>query len=127
VLLAEVLAMPPETPIACQVCKPAAASAGTFNGTVRLTDGQHIGVFNGKTHETMTFTVPPNFRGVSSSDGIIKNATLAQVRPGLLARVTYQRVGGQNVPSTVLLLTLEQCRALQAAERLNKARADCPD
>jgi hypothetical protein len=126
-MMADVLAMPPETPIACQICKPAAASTGTFSGTVRLADGVRLGVFDGKTHQTMAFSVPAGFHGVRSSDGVIKDATLASVVPGLLARVTYQTVAGHHVPSEILLLTLEQCRALQAAERLTRARSDCPD
>ncbi len=73
--------MPPETPIACQVCKPRPTLI--FAGTVKLAQAGRIGVFNGKTHQTMGFTVPADFHGVSSSDGVIKNAAVARVPPGL--------------------------------------------
>jgi hypothetical protein len=124
--IAEVLMKPPETPIACQVCKH--EETLTFAGTVQLAEGTRLGVFNGKTHQTIAFAVPADFRGVSSSDGVIKNAPLSRVREGLLARVTYRTVGGDHVPSEVLLLTLNQCRALMAAAKLSHAPiTQCPD
>jgi hypothetical protein len=124
--VAEVLMLPPETPIACQVCKH--EETLMFAGMVRLAEGTRLGVFNDKTRQTIAFVVPADFRGVSSSDGVIKNAPLSRVRPGLLARVTYRTVGGDHVPSEVLLLTLNQCRALMAAARLSHAPiTECPD
>jgi hypothetical protein len=124
--IAEVLTMPPETPIACQVCKH--EPVHTFAGTVQIAEGGRIRIFNGKTHQSMGFAVPENFRGVQSSDGVIKNATLASARPGLLARVTYQTINGRHVPSAVLLLTISQCRALMAAEQISHSKdTDCPD
>jgi hypothetical protein len=123
--VADVLTMPPETPIACQVCKNQAVM--TFSGTVSLAEGGELHVFNGKTHQTLGFAVPADFHGVQSSDGVVKNAGLARVRPGLLARVTYRTIGGHAVPSEILLLTLAQCRALQAAEKLSAAQMGCPD
>jgi hypothetical protein len=124
-ILGEVLTMPPETPIACQVCKNQAVM--TFAGTVSLAESGHLHVFNGKTHQTVGFTVPADFHGVQSSDGVVKNAGLARVQPGLLARVTYRTIDGHHVPSEILLLTINQCRALQAAEKISKAQIGCPD
>ena len=125
-LLAAVLTMPPETPIACQVCKNDAAL--TFAGTVKRADPGRLEIFDGKTRETMAFAIPADFRGVSSSDGVIKNAAVTSARPGLLARVTYHIAGGHQVPSAVLLLTIEQCRALQAAAKISHANdSACPD
>jgi hypothetical protein len=124
--IAEVLMMPPETPIACQVCKHDPAL--TFAGMVTNAEGGRLGVFDGKAHQTVAFTVPADFRGVSSSDGVIKNGPLSSARPGLLARVTYQAIGGKNVVSQVLLLTLNQCRALIAAAKLSgEKNVTCPD
>jgi len=125
--LAEVLAMPPESPIACQICQNADAPASIFSGTVRLAGDNQLGIFDGKLHQTMTFRFPPGFRGVSSSDGVIKDAGIASVKPGLLARVSYRTIGERREPTTVLLLTINQCRALQAAEHISKAKTDCPD
>lgn len=124
--LADVLPMPPETPIACQVCKHEATL--TFAGTVTQAADGRLGVFDAKTRRTVAFSVPPDFRGVTSSDGVIKNAPLSLARPGLLAQVTYQALGGRNVPSQVLLLTINQCRALVAAAKLSTSKeATCPD
>jgi hypothetical protein len=123
--LAAVLALPAESPIACQVCSNTATL--TFAGTVSLAQSGRLHVFNGKTHQTMGFSVPAGFAGVQSSDGVVKNATLARVRPGLLARVTYRTIAGERVPTEVLLLTINQCRSLQAAEKLSRAPVDCPD
>jgi hypothetical protein len=125
--VAAVLAMPPETPIACQVCKNANAPAAVFAGTVRLAGDNRLGIFDGKTHQTMIFSFPAGFRGVSSSDGVIKNAGIASIKPGLLARVSYRTVGDHREPTTVLLLTINQCRALMAAEHISKSKSDCPD
>ena len=75
----------------------------------------------------MGFAVPADFHGVSSSDGVIKNAALGGLPAGLLSRVTYRTVGGHHVPSEILLLTIKQCRALQAAERSRKSASGCPD
>jgi hypothetical protein len=125
-LVADVLTMPPGTPIACQVCKHEPVL--TFAGTVELAEGGRIRIFNGKTHQSMGFALPENFRGVTSSDGVIKNAPLTSVRPGLLARMTYQTIDGRHVPSAVLLLTINQCRALMAAEHISHSKdTDCPD
>jgi hypothetical protein len=124
-----VLSMPRETPIACQVCKHEAPL--TFAGTVKRADSGRLEIFSGKTHQSMSFAVPDDFRGVQSSDGVIKNAELARVKPGLLSRVTYRTVGGHHVPSEILLLTIQQCRSLQAAEALSRSRpataSPCPD
>jgi hypothetical protein len=125
--VAEVLSMPPETPIACQVCAAATAQPAIFSGTVRLAEGDRLGIFNGKTHQTMIFTFPAGFHGVSSSDGVIKNARVASVKPGLLARVSYRTVGDRREPTAVLLLTINQCRELMAAEHISKAASGCPD
>ena len=126
-LVAEVLAMPPETPIACQVCKNVNEPLAIFSGTVRLAGENQLEVFDGKTHETKLFTFPAGFRGVNSSDGVIKNGGIGSVKPGLLARVSYRTVGDRMEPATVLLLTIQQCRALQAAEHISKSKIDCPD
>ena len=124
--MANRIVMPVETPIACQVCKGDAPL--TFSGTVRQADAGRLGIFNAKTHQSMGFVVPANFRGVTSSDGAIKDAPLDSARPGLLARVTYRTIDGKRVPSQVLLLTIAQCRALMAAERISQKRSsECPD
>jgi hypothetical protein len=127
VLVDNTVAMPANTPIACLICKAAAASTLTFSGTVQLARNNRIEVFNDKTHQTMGFAVPADFRGVDSSDGTIKNAAVTRVEPGLLAQVTYRTSGDARTVTRVLLLTLNQCRALQAAEHISKTASDCPD
>ena len=122
------LALPANTPIPCLVCQADPVTAQTFSGTLQNAQIGRLLVFNGKSHQTMQFVVPPTFRGVASSDGVIKAATVASAKPGLLARVTYRTgAGGANQVTEVLLLTLEQCRALQAAERIGHTPIDCPD
>jgi hypothetical protein len=125
--VAEVLSMPPESPIACQICRNENTPPAIFSGTVRLAGPNQLGIFDGKVHQTMTFSFPAGFRGVSSSDGVIKDAGIASVKSGLLARVSYRTVGDRREPITVLLLTIQQCRALQAAEHISKSKIDCPD
>jgi hypothetical protein len=125
-LLAAVLTMPPETPIACQVCKHEATL--TFAGTVKRAEPGRLEVFNAKTRRSMGFAIPADFRGVSSSDGVIKDEPVTSARPGLLARVTYRPAGGHQIATSVLLLTINQCRALMAAEKLShSADTECPD
>jgi len=126
-LVAQSVALPPNTPIPCLICKPESAPTLTFSGTVQLVAPGRIRVFNGKTHQTMGFIVPADFRGVESSDGKLKNAPLTRVPAGLLARVTYRTVNDRPIVTHVMLLTIDQCRALMAAERLNNAASDCPD
>jgi hypothetical protein len=58
---------------------------------------------------------------------VIKNARVASVKPGLLARVSYRTVGDRREPTAVLLLTINQCRELMAAEHISKAASGCPD
>ena len=41
--------------------------------------------------------------------------------------MTYRADGGRNEVTRVLLLTINQCRSLEAAEKLSNTRADCPD
>src|ERR1019366_6761693 len=118
-LLAQSVALPPNTPITCLVCKAESAAVQTFLGTVQVVQPGRITVFNGKTHQTMGFGVPADFHGVESSDGKIKDAPLARVPPGLLARITYHTANERRGVTAVLLLTINQCRALMAAERLS--------
>ena len=127
VLVDETVAMPLNTPIPCLVCKAETGSMLTFAGTVQLAQPGRLEVFNGKTHQTMGFEVPAEFRGVESSDGTIEDAPVTRADPGLLARVTYRSAGGHHVVTHVLLLTINQCRALMAAERLSKTASECPD
>jgi hypothetical protein len=123
----EILPMPTFAPIPCVVCEAATALA-TFDGTLQLSQVGHLQVFDSSSHRTMAFEVPPKFRGVDSSDGVIKGGTLAVALPGLLARVTYRTVArGHNQLTHVLLLTRAQCAALQSAERINHTPIDCPD
>jgi hypothetical protein len=75
----------------------------------------------------MGFIVPADFRGVESSDGRINAAAVTRVPPGLLARITYRTLEGRPTVTRILLLTINQCRSLMAAERLNNSPADCPD
>jgi hypothetical protein len=75
----------------------------------------------------MGFIVPADFHGVASSDGKIKDAPLARIPLGLLAQVTYRTDGNRHVVTRILLLTIEQCRALMAAERLSDTPSECPD
>jgi hypothetical protein len=126
-LIDATVAMPVNTPIPCLVCKAETASTLTFAGTVKLAQPGRLEIFNGKTHQTMRFAVPADFHGVESSDGKIKDAPVTSAQPGLLARVTYRSAGGHNAASRVLLLTINQCRALMAAERLSKTASECPD
>ena len=126
-LVDEMIPLPSETPIPCLICKAGSAPTATFAGTVQLVQFGAIRVFDGKTHETMGFIVPANFRGVESSDGKIEGAPLERVPPGLLTRVTYRMAGNRRVATRILLLTIDQCRALMAAERLSNAPAECPD
>ncbi len=126
-LFAQNVPLPPNTPIPCLVCKAETAQTLVFSGTVQLAQPGRIRVFNGKTHQTMGFIVPADFHGVESSDGKINGAEVTRVPPGLLARVTYRTISGQQIAARILLLTINQCRALMAAERLSGAPADCPD
>jgi hypothetical protein len=127
VLVDDTVAMPVNTPIPCLICKAESASTLTFAGTVQLSQSNRLEVFNGKTHQTMRFAVPVGFRGVESSDGKIKDAPVAAAAPGLLARITYNTSGEARTVTRVLLLTINQCRALMAAEHLSKTATDCPD
>jgi hypothetical protein len=123
-----VLPVPVDTPIPCLICQATiAASATTFSGTVALNDPNRLRVYNSTTLRSMEFIAPPNFHGVESGDGVVKNATLAKATPGLLARVTYTSSRGRNTLSKVLLLTVEQCRSLVASERLTNTKTECPD
>lgn len=126
-LLAWSVPLPSNTPIPCLICRPEGAPTLTFSGTVQLVLDGRLRVFNGKTHQTMGFIVPAEFHGVESSDGTIKGGTVASATPGLLARVTYRADGGRNEVTGVLLLTIDQCRELKAAEHLSATRSDCPD
>jgi hypothetical protein len=121
------VAMPANTPIPCIVCKAENATELSFSGTVKIAQPGTVEIFNAKTHETMRFSIPADFRGVDSSDGAIKDAPVTRATPGLLARVTYRAAGGHNRATRVLLLTINQCRALIAAERLGKSATECPD
>lgn len=125
--LAESVALPSNTPIPCLICKAESAPELTFSGTVQLAGPGRIRVFDGKTHRTMGFIVPAEFLGVDSSDGTIKDAAVSRATPGLLVEVTYRAAGGHNLAMRVLLLTIDQCRALKAAERLSDTRSECPD
>jgi hypothetical protein len=75
----------------------------------------------------MGFIVPADFRGVESSDGKIVGADVTRVPAGLLARVTYRTLAARPTVTRILLLTINQCRSLMAAERLSNTAADCPD
>ena len=119
--------LPVDTPIPCLVCSSPANPAQTFAGTVQLAQPGRIRIFNGKSHQTMGFVVPAGFHAVQSSDGKIKDGPVTSATPGLLVRVTYRSVNGQNQVTGVLLLTINQCRSLEAAEKLSNTRADCPD
>ena len=126
-LLAQSVALPPATPIPCLVCKAETLPTLVFSGTVQLAQPGRIRVFNGKTHQTMGFIVPADFRGVDSSDGKITGAAVTRIPPGLLARVTYRTLEDRPTVTRILLLTINQCRSLMAAERLSNSPADCPD
>ncbi len=121
------VALPVNTPIPCIVCKAETASTLSFDGTVKLAQPGRLDIFNGKSHQTMGFVVTRDFHGVESSDGTIKDAPLSRATPGLLARVTYRSVGGRSQVTRVLLLTINQCRELKAAEQLSDTPAGCPD
>jgi hypothetical protein len=64
---------------------------------------------------------------VESSDGTIVDAGVARAKPGLLVRVTYRALGATTQITRVELLTINQCRALMAAEKLSDTRSYCPD
>jgi hypothetical protein len=119
--------LPEHTPIPCLICKGEATAMLSFSGAVKLAQPDRLEVFDLKTHETRRFTVPADFRGVESSDGVISGAPMTRAKPGLLAQVTYRAAGGHNQATRVLLLTINQCRALMAAERLNDRPPKCPD
>jgi hypothetical protein len=126
VLVDNTVAMPVSTPIACLICRAENAATLTFSGTVQLAKSTRLEIFNDKSHQTMGFTVPAGFHGVESSDGTIKNAGVQRAQPGLLARVTYRTAGEARTVTRVLLLTLEQCRALMAAQ-IGTTGSECPD
>jgi len=126
-LIAQSVPLPPNTPIPCLVCKAESQPALVFSGTVVLAQSGRLRVFDGKTHQSMGFVVPADFRGVESSDGKISGAPVSRVPPGLLARITYRTVADRPVVTRVLLLTINQCRALVAAERLSDTSSGCPD
>ena len=119
--------LPTNTPIPCLVCKAESQPALVFSGTVTLAEPGRLRVFNGKTHQTMGFLVPADFRGVESSDGKIAGADVSRVPPGLLARITYWTLAGRPIVTRILLLTINQCRSLMAAERLSNSASGCPD
>lgn len=119
--------LPPNTPIPCLICRTESGPTLTFSGTVQLVLPGRLRVFNGKTHQTMAFIVPAEFRGVESSDGTIKAAAVSTAAPGLLAQVIYRADGGRNEVTRVVLLTINQCRELMAAEHLSDTRSECPD
>jgi hypothetical protein len=121
------LPLPPNTPIPCLICRAESVPTLTFSGTVQLVLPDRLRVFNAKTHQTMAFIVPAEFHGVESSDGTIKGGPVSSAAPGLLTRVTYRAAGGRNEVTRVELLTIDQCRELMAAERINDTRSDCPD
>jgi hypothetical protein len=127
--LAQSVALPPDTPIPCLVCRSTTQQPElVFSGTVQLAQPGRLRVFDGKTRQTMGFLVPAGFHGVESSDGRIKDAAVTRVPAGLLARVTYRTLANDRHEVTrVLLLTINQCRALVAAERLSATSVDCPD
>jgi hypothetical protein len=125
--VAQNVPLPPNTPIPCLVCAAQNAEMLVFSGTVQLTQPGWIRVFNGKTHETMGFIVPADFHGVESSDGKIAGADVTRVPAGLLARITYRTVQARAIVTRILLLTINQCRSLMAAERLNSTASGCPD
>jgi hypothetical protein len=126
-VVAQNVALPPNTPIPCLVCKAETVQTLVFSGTVQLAQPGRIRVFNGKTHQTMGFIVPADFHGVESSDGKITGAAVSRIPPGLLARVTYRTVEDRPTVTRILLLTINQCRSLMAAERLSNTPSDCPD
>jgi hypothetical protein len=125
--VAQNVPLPPDTPIPCLVCKAETVQTLVFSGTVQLAESGRIRVFNGKTHQTMGFIVPAGFHGVESSDGQIAGAPVSRIPPGLLARVTYRTVEDRRIVTRVLLLTINQCRSLKAAESLSHTPSDCPD
>jgi hypothetical protein len=125
--IAQNVPLPPNTPIPCFVCTAQTAQTLVFSGTVQLAQPGRIRVFNGKTHQTMGFIVPADFRGVESSDGKIAGADVSRVPPGLLARITYWTLAGRPIVTRILLLTINQCRSLMAAERLSNTASGCPD
>ena len=118
---------PTATPIPCVVCAAAKAADLTFSGVVQHAKSDRLDVFNAKTHQSMSFGVPADFHGVESSDGVIHAGPVTRAVPGLLTRVTYRSVPGRAVVTGVLLLTINQCRALMAAERLSHTDVECPD
>ena len=126
-VVAQSVALPPNTPIPCFVCKAETSQTLVFSGTVQSAEPGRIRVFNGKTHQTLGFIVPADFRGVESSDGKIAGAEVTRIPPGLLARITYRMVEDRKIVTRILLLTINQCRSLMAAERLSNTPSSCPD
>ena len=126
-VVAQSVPLPPNTPIPCLVCTAETVQTLVFSGTVQLAEPGRIRVFNGKTRQTMGFIVPADFRGVESSDGKITGADITRIQPGLLARITYRTFGDRPTVTRILLLTINQCRSLMAAEHLSHAASGCPD
>jgi hypothetical protein len=103
-----VLPLPMDTPIPCLICRETVAqSAVSFRGTVSRSDAAGLSVYDFSSLRVMSFIVPADFRGVSSADGTIADATLARVEPGLFVRVTYTSAHGRNVAIGVLVLNRE--------------------
>lgn len=126
-LIVATVPLPPETPIPCLVCAAVHPVELTFSGTVKNAQPGRLEVFDLKSHQTMSFPIPPGFHGVESSDGSIAGAPVTRAKPGLLAQVTYRATPGSTAVIKVVLLTINQCRELKAAEKLSNTPSDCPD
>lgn len=96
-------------------------------GIVSAVGARRFVLFTFKTRRLLALTVPRGFHGVDSNDGVIRNATTAAVRPGMLADVTYRSLEGRHLMTRVDLLTRAACGRLTAAELATGARTGCPD
>ncbi len=103
--VSSVLPLPIDTPIPCLICRATVAQASaTFSGAVSRSDASSLSVYDFTSLRVMSFTVPPDFRGVVNGDGTtVADGTLARVKPGLYVRVTYTSAHGRNVAVRVLL------------------------
>lgn len=100
---------------------------GTVSGWVSTVGSNRISVFAPSRSETFDVFVPAGFHAVDSSDGVLHGVTLAQVKPGMNARVAYRLSEARMTATHVELLTVAACRTLKSAEAVLRQRLHCPD
>lgn len=91
---------------------PAVAAAATFTGFVQGRDEASLTVYDLTSRRSSVFVAPPNFRGVSSTDGVVNKAALGRVPLRMQVRVTYHVHRNRNQLDAVQMLTRGACQTL---------------